>query len=239
MKLLNPNSCCLLRLLFVVCALFLSSGILPAQKQKHYAPTMDYLPSGELLSDAKELPPQGVKLRPVYDKGISLTKSSEGWVPHLYNDAVRYCTIGYGHLIKKAPCNGTEPPEFRHGITKPKGDQILVGDLASSQYAVMTDVQVPLSDGQFAALTDFVFNVGGANFRNSILLKFINSKDMDQVPGQFRRWVVADGKPLAALQARREREIDLFFEGLPKPKAVPQPGVELSPIDIRKVNSTR
>jgi hypothetical protein len=47
---------------------------------------------------------------------------------------------------------------------------------------------------------------------------------------------VAGGKELAGLKARREREIDLFFDGLPKPKAPPltRGGEDLSPIDIRK-----
>ncbi len=195
---------------------------------------MNYLPPGELLASDRALVPQGVELRPVYPPGITVTKSSEGWVPHLYNDAVRYCTIGYGHLIKKAPCNGTEPIEFRNGLTRPRGEEILAKDLASSQYSVMTSVNVPLTDGQFAALTDFVFNVGSANFRSSTLLKIVNAKEQDRVPPQLRRWVLAGGKPLVALQTRREREIELFFEGLPKTRGIPSPGEDLSPIDVRK-----
>ena len=197
-------------------------------------PTLNLLPPGELVtSEGRALLPEGVKLRPIYPPGINLTKSSEGWVPHLYDDAVQYCTIGYGHLIKKLPCNGTEPVEFRNGLTKPRGQELLVGDLATSQYCVMTSVRVPLTDGQFAALTDFVFNVGSGNFRGSKLLKFVNANDHDEVPLQLRRWVMADGKPLGALQTRREGEIALFFDGLPKTKGVPPVGEDLSPIDVR------
>jgi GH24 family phage-related lysozyme (muramidase) len=197
-------------------------------------PTVNRLPPGELIEEARELPPQGFHLRPLYQRGIALTKLSEGWVPHLYNDAVRYCTIGYGHLIQKAPCNGTEPKEFRNGITKLQGGGLLVGDLASSQYAVMSNVKVALTDAQFAALTDFVFNVGSGNFQNSTLLKAVNSDEMDRVPGQLRRWVYAGDKLLTALQTRREREIDLFFEGLPKPKGLPLPNENQSPIDVNR-----
>jgi GH24 family phage-related lysozyme (muramidase) len=198
-------------------------------------PSIDRLPPGELVaSEGRDLPPQGISLRAVYPPGIKVTKLSEGWVPHLYNDAVLYCTIGYGHLIKKAPCNGTEPAEFRSGLTKPRGEELLVADLSSSQYAVMVSVKVRLTDGQFAALTDFVFNIGSANFRKSTLLEVVNANQRERVPVQLRRWVLAKGKPLAALKTRREREIELFFDGIPKVRAVPRPGEDLSPIDIEK-----
>jgi lysozyme len=210
-----------------------SPSISEAQQLNY--PSIDRLPPGELLSsEGRSVLPQGMNLRPVYPPGVKATKQSEGWVPHLYNDAVRYCTIGYGHLIKKAPCDGTEPVEFQQGLTKPRGEQILVEDMASSQVTVMTSVKVELTDGQFASLTDFVFNVGSANFRNSKLLQIVNTNQQDRVPAQFGRWVYAGGKPLAALKTRREREIKLFFDGLPTPKGIPQPGEDLSPIDILK-----
>jgi lysozyme len=204
--------------------------------QRSKVPTVDFLPPGELLSpEGRALLPEGVQLRAVYQPGINLTKSSEGWVPHLYNDAVGYCTIGYGHLIGKAPCDRrAEPVEFQNGLTEPRGEEILVKDLASSQYCVMTAVRVPLTDGQFAALTDFVFNVGSGNFRSSKLLARVNAKEQDLVPWELRRWVKADGKPLPALQTRREREIGLFLEGLPNTKGVPPAGEDFSPVDIRQ-----
>lgn len=225
---------------FVLAVTLLLAGLCgPILSQQFQAPSLKRLPPGELLSEDRSLLPQGVKLRSVYPPGIKVTKLSEGWVPHLYNDAVRYCTIGFGHLIKKAPCDGTESAEFRDGLTKLRGEEILVEDLASSQYCVMTSVRVPLTDGQFAALTDFVFNVGSANFRSSKLLEIVNAKQQDRVPSQLRRWVLAGGRPLVALKTRREREVKLFFEGLPITKAIPQPGEDLSPIDIRTGQSTK
>jgi GH24 family phage-related lysozyme (muramidase) len=148
-----------------------------------------------------------------------------------------YCTVGYGHLIKRAPCNGTEPDEFRKGLTEQQESDLLVGDMATAQYAVITLVHVPMRDGQFAALADFTFNVGSTNFRDSTLLKAVNEEQVDRIAPQFRRWVLAGGKPWQGLQQRREAEIALFFEGQPKPRAVPQPGETLSPIDIRRGES--
>jgi GH24 family phage-related lysozyme (muramidase) len=196
-------------------------------------PDLNYLPPGDMLAGgSRALLPLGMKLRSVYPKGLSVTKSSEGWVPHLYNDAVKYCSIGYGHLIKKAPCNGSEPEEFRRELTEPQGESLLVKDMANAQYTVMIAVRAPLTNGQFAALADFVFNVGSANFQGSTLLRVVNAKQLEQVPAQFRRWVLASGEPWPGLRKRREREIELYFEGLPSARGL-GPGQELPLIDIR------
>jgi GH24 family phage-related lysozyme (muramidase) len=187
-----------------------------------------------------------MQLRAVYPPGLKITKMAEGWVPHLYNDAAGFCTIGYGHLFKKAPCNGAERLDVgpsqtiqaRHGLTEAQGSFVLENDTATAKYTVMTAVSqhISLTDGQFAALTDFVFNVGGQNFRHSGLLQVVNEGgDFDRVPAQLRRWVLAGGKRWPGLVKRREEEIALFFDGLPKPKAIPPlPGENLSPVDIRK-----
>jgi len=190
----------------------------------------DHLTAGALLEPDSAISDQlRRELRRVYAAGLSLTKRSEGWSASLYHDVARYCTIGYGHLIKKAACDGSESMEFRNGITEPRGEELLVGDLATAQSTVASAVTAKLTDGQFAALVDFVFNVGGANFRNSSLLRVVNAGETNSVPVQLRRWVFAKGKAWPGLQTRREGEIDLYFEGLPRPPA----STELvTPIDI-------
>jgi lysozyme len=193
----------------------------------------EHLTAGELLLAQDSSSVRGGSSRAVYPPGIALTKRSEGWVPHLYNDAVKYCTIGYGHLVRKRPCDGSEPAAFLAGLTEPQGEELLVADMASSQSAVLGAVTRTLSDGQFAALCDFVFNVGSGNFLNSTLLQLVNTGEDDRVPSQFRRWVFAGGKPWPGLQIRREREIELFFDGLPEPRGGPPIDEDLSPIDIR------
>lgn|SRR5215471_5588271 len=202
--------------------------------------TMAEYPSEDTLTPGIFLEPEqpvalsaGVRVREVYDKGIKMTKNSEGFRSHLYNDAARYCTIAYGHLVQKAPCNGMEPAEFRAGVTEPRGTELLIQDMEIARWSVMTMTRVELTDGQFAALCDFVYNVGPSNLRNSTLLQVINQGDFDRVPAQFRRWIVADGREIPGLKMRREREITLFFDGLPIPRAAARLGEALSPIDIR------
>jgi lysozyme len=178
--------------------------------------------------------PPGVVLRKVYAKGLEVTKFFEGFRSRLYNDAAGYCTIAYGHLIKYARCDGNEPDEFRKGVSEPRGSELLVKDMEMAQRAVMTAVTADLSDGQYAALCDFAFNVGGGNLKSSTLLKVINAGQYERVKGQFLRWNKADGKEFKGLTKRREREIELFFDGLPTPRAAPPADEDLTPIDIRK-----
>jgi len=223
----------LIYITLIPAALVIMAGCEKAPEAEY--PTVDRLTPGIFLDTEAQraVLPEGVEIRKVYDKGIELTKESEGFVGRLYNDAASYCTIGYGHLIKLAPCDGNEPAEFRAGISVPRGTEILRVDMEKAESGIMTLVDSELTDGQYAALCDFVFNVGAGNFRKSTLRKRVNARDYDRVPFEFRRWVFAGGKKLMGLAKRREKEIALFFEEIGVPRAIPPADVDLSPIDIR------
>ncbi|MBB4576839.1 GH24 family phage-related lysozyme (muramidase) [Rhizobium lentis] len=123
---------------------------------------------GILLEDTKAVLPQGVALRKVYRKGIELTKQWEGWVPRRYNDAAGFCTVGYGHLLKKSLCDGTgNEVKFLNAISEQRGEELLVQDMMKAQIAVQLAAPKDLTDGQFAALVDFTFNAGGGNLKKS------------------------------------------------------------------------
>lgn len=213
----------------LVCAALLGCVTKPI-----YPTVEDAITPGIFLDlGAKAALPAGTTLRPVIDAGINVTKLSEGWRNRLYNDVARYCTIGYGHLIKRAPCDGSERADWQDGITEPEGEVLLVGDMADAQIAVMLSVTTKLSDTQFAALCDFVFNVGATNFRKSRLLQVVNAEQHDQVANQLLRWTMAGGSEVAGLRDRRQREIDLYYGGTLTPKAAPSASEDMSPIDIR------
>ncbi len=225
----NKTTCCALVALISVLAIGCDTT------SPENFPKLDALTVAIFLeSEERTVLPAGVDYRGINNQGIALTKTSEGFKDHLYNDAANYCTIAYGHLIKKAPCNGSEPSEFLNGISESTGEELLRQDLRIAERVVLTAVKVDLTDSQYAALCDFVFNVGGGNFRRSTLLKVINQNTFEQVPTQLRRWVMAGGRQLPGLVKRRDAEIDLFFDGLPVPRAVLAPGADMSPIDIRQ-----
>ncbi len=185
-------------------------------------PTVDRLTSGIFLEpETRFVLPPGIELRKVFDPRIELTKQSEGFRSRLYNDAADYCTIAYGHLVKFAPCDGPEPKEFQSGVTTAKGTELLRTDMEKAERAVTMLTDVELDDGQYAALCDFVYNVGSGNFRDSTLRKVINANQHERAPFQFRRWVKAGGRELPGFVTRRENEIELFFDCIPVPRAAP------------------
>jgi GH24 family phage-related lysozyme (muramidase) len=177
--------------------------------------------------------PSGVEWRSMGPRGLDLTKASEAFRARVYSDPVGFCTVGYGHLIKRVRCDGTEPREFLPSISEAHATRLLAEDLELAEYPVLTEVSrdISFSQAQFDALVDFVFNVGPRNFRESTLLKVINAKEFHLVPQQLRRWVYADGKRLPGLVIRREREAALFMEGVASPRGLAEE--DLPPIDIR------
>jgi lysozyme len=107
-------------------------------------------------------------------------------------------------------------------------------DLSGPEAAVSNGVTASLTDGQYASLCDFAFNVGPSHFLSSTLLKVVNANQFDQVPTQMRRWVMAGGKSVPGLLNRRNGEIALFFDGQKIPSAIPAPGMASGLIDIAK-----
>jgi len=140
----------------------------------------------------------------------------EGVRNAVYDDAAGLPTIGVGHLLTQDELDsGTieingQVVEYRHGLSDQQVLDLLSQDLVGFVKAVDKAVQVPLSQNQFDALVSFAFNVGTGAFEKSTLLKVLNQGQYDQVPGQLRRWVKADGKTVDGLVNRREKEIALW-----------------------------
>jgi lysozyme len=147
-------------------------------------------------------------------RGAAFVGHFEGFRPQLYNDPVGHCTIGYGHLVHHGPINGSEPAEFKRGITSQRGLELLMADAGDAAEAVHTLVKVPLRQTQSDALIDFVFNLGAGAFTSSTLLKTVNAGGFAAVPAQLNRWTLAGGRPLPGLVRRRAAEGRLFTDGV-------------------------
>lgn len=139
------------------------------------------------------------------DSGIELIKQSEGLKLTKYKDAVGLDTIGYGHRI-------IPPQTFANGITMAQADAILSLDVRAAELAVTQLVTVPLTQGQFDALVDFVFNLGRGNLKNSTLLQLLNAGHYDLAGAELLKWDHANGVVLEGLKARREAEYKLFTQ---------------------------
>lgn len=147
------------------------------------------------------------------DQGAEFIGSFEGFSATLYDDPAGHCTIGYGHLVHLGNCDGSEPPEFKKGITKKRAAQLLREDARAAAETIEDAVAVEMSQVQFDALVSFCFNVGSGNFRASTLLKKLNAGKARAVPSELNRWVFAGGKKLDGLIRRRRAEGRLFATG--------------------------
>ena len=146
-------------------------------------------------------------------KGALFIGHFEGFRGEMYNDPVGHCTIGFGHLVHHGPINGSEPTEFRGGISRERALQLLQEDAESAAGAISSSVKVKLTEQQADALISFAFNVGNGAFQESTLLKLLNQGDYDSVPAQLNRWTKASGRTLPGLVTRRKAEGALFREG--------------------------
>lgn len=108
-----------------------------------------------------------------------LIKQFETFRPTPYTD-VNKKAIGWGfndsNLVK------------RGHMTKEEANEILEGYVSSIGGYIDTQVKVPLTDNQKAALVVFTYNVGRGNFASSTLLKKLNQRQYGSVPSEIQRW---------------------------------------------------
>lgn len=138
-------------------------------------------------------------------KGLSLTEQYEGCRLTAYQDQVGVWTIGYGHT----------GPEVLAGmtITPAQAEAYLAADVQTAAACVNRAVTVTLTQDEFDALVDFVFNLGSGSFESSTLLQLLNAGNIAAAAEQFNRWDRAGGAVVAGLLRRRQAETALFNQG--------------------------
>jgi lysozyme len=163
-----------------------------------------------------------------------LHKLKEDGMVHAYRCVANRWTCGFGATRG-----------VRSGVTWTKEycELRLIEDLDEHGKIVKKYVNVPLTQSQYDALTSFVFNLGGGNFRSSTLLKKLNKGLYDEVPEQIMRWNKArvDGKltPLRGLTRRRTAEAAIFSRDAQLPSdeggpAMPQKVTAEAPKSLAK-----
>jgi lysozyme len=135
------------------------------------------------------------------ETGVRLIKQSEGLRTRAYPDSCGVWTIGYGHT------RGVRPGDR---CDKARASGWLREDVGAAEAAVARLVSVPLSQGQFDALVDFVFNLGEGALQGSTLRRKLNAGDYEGAAAEFARWCHAGGAVLPGLVTRRARERALF-----------------------------
>ena len=71
-------------------------------------------------------------------------------------------------------------------------------------------VHAPLTQNQFDAIIDFVYNVGAGAFAKSSILVKINAKEYDAVPAVLLEYHHAGQIVSEGLERRRKAEVELY-----------------------------
>lgn len=146
---------------------------------------------------------------------FDMIKNFEGFRANKYNDPAGHCTIGYGTLLHQGNCNNDASEQaYASGINEIQATQLLVTKANEFQRTINDNVQVELNQNQYDALVSFVYNIGSSAFRDSTLLRVLNSREYANVPTEIRKWTKGrvNGQlvDLPGLVTRRNREANLF-----------------------------
>lgn len=143
-----------------------------------------------------------------YDPAIAveIVKRFEGLRLDAYLCPAGIWTIGYGHT------GGVQGGER---ITEERAEELLMEDLKSVQRRLAPALEVPVTEGQAAALLSLAFNVGVSAVKGSKLLRRLNQGLPEVAADEFLDWTRAGGRELPGLVRRRRAERDLFLREEP------------------------
>ena len=140
-------------------------------------------------------------------KGYQFICDHEGVRNKAYQDSIKKYTIGIGFTT----ING-KPVTKGMYLTNEQIEAEFFKQIVTYENIVNEAVAVVLTQSKFDALVSFVFNVGGGNFRNSTLLKIINTDSSNPaIKVEFQKWSKAGGKVIQGLLNRRIDEAELYF----------------------------
>jgi lysozyme len=144
----------------------------------------------------------------ITDELVQHVKSMEGWRADAYICPGGYPTIGYGHRVKSL-----DTPS----ITEEQGEALLRKDLSKFRDDAirLSPVLEFASERRLAAIIDFCYNSGAANYKSSTLKKRIDETKWEEASTEIQRWVYG-GRPkvkLNGLVRRREVVAKWIVEG--------------------------
>lgn len=130
-----------------------------------------------------------------------------------------FWTEGYGHAILDSKGNkikgiANRALAYKYSIVKNESQacNLLASDLMSRELN-LNKLKLKLSQNQFDALIDFIFNEGFTAFNKSELLAKIKSGASEkEIRSEFAEWVYSEKEKLRGLIFRRAAEADLYFE---------------------------
>jgi lysozyme len=149
--------------------------------------------------------PVDVSKLSISNKGLNFIKKEEGVRTEPYNDSKGNATIGVGHKIAGRAYNEQDKKDWA-GFTVEKAMDLLRTDLAGTEGAIKSLVNVPLTQFQYDAIVSFTFNIGTNGLKGSEFLQELNN-------GNYNGDLMLNWSKPKAIVPRRTREVNLFKTG--------------------------
>ncbi len=136
--------------------------------------------------------------------GAHLIEEFEGFSAKPYRDPVGVWTIGYGST------KGVGPGSPH--VTRAQAEARLMREVDAEYGAAVNALGVRLTQGQFDALTSFVYNVGPGGIAASTGIgRALRGGEMRRAADELLKWDKGGGRRLAGLTRRRQAERKLFL----------------------------
>jgi lysozyme len=154
-------------------------------------------------------------------KGLAALAKFEGLVKFMYKDVAGFPTIGVGHLLTKAELTTSALQldgsfiDWRKGLSEAQCLALLAQDVYIFEQAVDGAlVGIALTQHEFDACVSLAFNIGGAAFTGSSVVRFLRKGMRADAANAFLLWKKAGGKVVQGLLNRRIAEKKIFLEGI-------------------------
>ncbi|WP_095159242.1 lysozyme [Pseudomonas sp. Irchel 3E13] len=135
--------------------------------------------------------------------GLDLLKRRTGLTLDARQDPAGLWFIGYGHY-----------GDVHAGmtITQAEAEAKLEHEIGRYETQLAGMLQVPVSQGQWDALLLLVFDYGLMRIRSSILIRLVNSGDVERAADEFLKWIQIRGRPDMQMARRRAVEREMFLQ---------------------------
>lgn len=146
----------------------------------------------------------------ISENGLKIIKEFEGFSSKPYLCSAGVPTIGYGATFYE---NGKKVKMSDAPITIDKANELLKFHVQRFADAVDRYVQRKINQNQYDALVSLCYNIGPVAFKNSRLLKYVNTQPDNEntITKGFLAWRFVGKKEIKGLKNRRLKEIKLYF----------------------------
>lgn len=148
-------------------------------------------------------------MKEALSNAVALAKQFEGFRSEPYLCPAGVATIGYGST---SYLDGRKVTLEDRPVSKAEAELLLIQVMTAVCASVLKASPIVLGNANaWAALADFVYNLGISRYRSSTLKRRVDAQDFAAAGVELLRWTRAGGRVLPGLVKRRQAEWELML----------------------------